>query len=314
MGWEKTAPPAKIGKPMSEEDNYQIILEKMEEKSQPDAALFLSGCFSLPPGSTRGIAASGPIVLLSGMSKWQAESILSELNASIPEGVVLRLAAENVPGKYSRLQWPRPPRIYGRDLGEFADRQECVDTTCPLCGGALRIAGNGVAARLLAGECSRRGISERQTLSPSDKDPLFSGIKPLATADTNFASLRSLEAGDTGFWMDYHDADVPEPGDKPAAERSPGSESTARKSTNKTTAGLAAFMKPGVFAVVVGRTKDPQAVKMVSEIMGVSEDEARDKCMSLGLCVVKGVALDEAQKLLARFHNLRARARIVRPA
>jgi ribosomal protein L7/L12 len=72
-------------------------------------------------------------------------------------------------------------------------------------------------------------------------------------------------------------------------------------------------MKPGAFAVVVGRTRDNQAVKMISEIMGISEREARDRCMHLGICVARDISLDEAQNLLSRFKSLGAKARIVKP-
>ncbi len=302
---------------MPDQEKYQIVLEKVPYERQPEAALFLSGSFSLPPASTRGIVASGPITLLSGLTKAQAEAVIEELKAGMPEGVELRLAAENDPGKYSRLQWPRPPRIYGRDLSDFISQQNTQDIHCPLCGGHLRITNDdtGVRAVTATDSARRGGMTTRRILTASDKDPLFSGVKPLATADTNYASLRSLEAGDTGFWMDYsnseHDTSPPH---EPPAARTPGKESsTGKKGTNRNAAGLSAFMKPGGFALVVSRTKDPQAVKMISEIMGISQDEARDKCLNLGLCVAKDIALDEAQNLLARFRNLGAKARIVRP-
>lgn len=89
---------------------------------------------------------------------------------------------------------------------------------------------------------------------------------------------------------------------------------TSHSKRARPAAGLAAFMKPGVFSVVVSRSRDPQVVKMIAEIMGVPEAEARDKCLCPALSPVRGISLDEAQSLLARFRNLGAKARIVRPA
>ncbi len=300
---------------MADKESYQIILEKVPYERQPEAALFLSGCFSLPPGSTRGIVASGPIILLSDLAKTQGEAVLEELASSLPEGMTLRLADEKDSAKVSRLQWPRQPRIYGRELSEFENRQESHDMSCPLCGGLLRITRDASGMKAApAGVGEQKTGGSRRLLSASDKDPLFSGVKPLVSADSNYASLRSLEAGDTGFWMDYGGQGDQQPPAPPPA-RSPGRETEMKKGagTSRTSAGLASFMKPGGFSVVVSRTKDAQVVKMISEIMGIGEDEARDKCLGLGLCVAKNISLDEAQNLLARFRNLRAKARIVRP-
>ena len=72
-------------------------------------------------------------------------------------------------------------------------------------------------------------------------------------------------------------------------------------------------MTPGAFSLVVSRTKGPQAVKIIAEILGVSETEAREKCLGLGLCVARDISLDEAQNLLTRFRSLGAKARIVKP-
>ena len=81
----------------------------------------------------------------------------------------------------------------------------------------------------------------------------------------------------------------------------------------KRASGLAAFMKPGPFALLLARTRDVQAIKMTAEIMGISESEARDRCLELGLCVAKGIGLEEARTLMTRYRGVGARARIARP-
>lgn len=296
-------------------DTYQIILEKVPYERQPDTALYLSGCFSLPPASTRGIAASGPIVLITDLTREQGESILAELEVSLPEGVDLTLVRSDEETKVSRLQWPRPPRVYGRDLTEFLVKTESHMINCPHCGGKVRVTQNAegkVTASIPANSEPGR-VSSRRLPPADDGDVLFSGVKPIASAAANFVSLKSLEAGDTGFWLDYsHNvfSPAPPPHDGPKQEKAGES---AKKGTARSSAGLAAFMKPGVFALVVGRTKDPQVVKMIADIMGIDKDEAEIKCLKLGLCVARGISLDEAQNLLVRFKSLGAKARIVKP-
>ncbi|MDR2392338.1 MAG: hypothetical protein LBE84_11760 [Planctomycetota bacterium] len=78
--------------------------------------------------------------------------------------------------------------------------------------------------------------------------------------------------------------------------------------------GRFAFMKRGAFAVMLGRTKDVQVIRIVSEIMGIPENEAREKCQTPGLCVAKDISLAEAQSLLARFKNIGVKVRIAKPA
>ncbi len=309
---------------------YQLILDKVPEEKQPDTALFLSGCFSLPPASTRGIAAAGPIALVSDLKKSQAEAILAELRPSLPEGVGIRVAAEEEGSRISRLQWPRPPKIYGSPLEDVAParRGGPHEIKCPFCGGAISLTDDfGIAAT----EKRRDDTSFRAAPLP-DRDPLFSGVKPLAADTGKFASIRSLQAGDTGFWMDHaHSAFAPPPRaeqERPGSGtgsgtgaatgtghgRGRGETSAAKKTGGRPAAGLAAFMKPGAFAVVVSRTRDVGTVKMIAEIMGLSEGEARERGLNLGLCVARDIALDEAQNLLTRFRNLGAKARIVKPS
>lgn len=305
---------------MAATDKYQLILEKVPEEKQPETALFLSGCFSLPRASTRGIAASGPIAILSELTKGQAETILAELRSSLPAEVDIAVAVEGERSRVSRLQWPRPPRIYGSLVEEFGGDEEAPqEIKCPICGGNIRIIQNDKGLTAVIGGDRRRGDTAlRPAPSPAaDKDPLFSGVKPLATGTGNYASIRSLQAGDTGFWMDHtHNAFAPPPEEPAQSGTRHGGAGTsgAKKSGGKPTAGLAAFMKPGMFAVVVGRTKDAPTVKMIAEIMGISESEARDKSLNLGLCVARDISLDEAQNLLTRFRNLGAKARIVKPS
>jgi ribosomal protein L7/L12 len=306
-------------------DKYQIILEKVPEEKQPETALFLSGCFSLPRASTRGIAASGPIAILSDLQKGQAEAILAELRTSLPEGVEIVAAAQGERARVSRLQWPHPPKVYGSAIDEFAlQEEEPHDIKCPICGGNIRITQDerGMTAAI-AGERRRGDTVFRSAPVPApetDKDPVFAGVKPLAAGTGNYASIRSLQAGDTGWWKDHiHGAFVPPPEEPPPSASGTrhgrgGTSGGAKKSGGKSSAGLAAFMKPGTFAVIVGRTKDAATVKMIAEIMGVGESDARDKCLDLGLCVARDISLDEAQTLLTRFRNLGAKARIVKPS
>ncbi len=213
-----------------------------------------------------------------------------------------------------RLHWPTPPRIYGRNLSDFAAVPSSHDLHCPVCGGLIHVyMENGAMRAGVAG--SRKRSSTRRIKPANDRDPLFSGIKPLDTADSGRVARSALDAGDTGFWGSCNQQDIEPPPrpEAPPAKDGSGETTADRKSTGKTSAGLSSFMKQGVFAVVIGRTRDPQAVKMIAEIMGVDEDEAQNRSLSLGLCVARDISLDEAQNLAARFRNLGARARIVKP-
>lgn len=304
--------------PEKPENRYVLVMEKVPDDRQPETALFLSRCFSLPPPSARNIAASGPIALLADLSGPHAEAVLAELKTALPPDVVMRVAESSASLRISRLQWPRPPRIYGRAVNDFVTTGDTQAIACPLCGGQLRIVkdGDGVKA-VSAGGDRKKEVGESKRTLPNDDDPLFSGIKPLAAGSGNYASIRSLQAGDTGFWMDHsHFAYSTQPqSDSQAGERheDPGT-TTVKRTTVRNAGGQAAFMKPGAFAVVASRTKDTATVRMIAEIMGIPETEARERSLALGLCVARDISLNEAQSLLARFKKLGSRARIVKPS
>lgn len=298
-------------------DNYQLVLEKVPEEKQLETALFLSGCFSLQPSRTKKIAAAGPIAILSGLQKRQAEAILAELKAGLPAGVAIDIALEVGNANISGLQWPRPPRVYGSRLEDYLHAGEAHDIRCPHCGGSIRVTqeANGFGAAPVGG--GKKHPEDTAFLPAPGGSPVFSGFRPLVQGSGRLPSIQSLQAGDTGFWPVYSG----EPPSPPAAAGPPDTEAGRtgggthdRKGAAKPATGLAAFMKPGAFAVVVKRTRDSQTIKMIADIMGIGETEARDLCLNLSLCVARGISLDEAQSLLARLQTLGAKARIVRPS
>ena len=299
---------------MTDTDKHQIILDPVTEEKQPAVALFLSGCFSLPPASTRRIAAAGPIAILSDLELGQAKSILADLTSSMPEGLTLRVAQEEDASDAGRLEWPRQPKIFGKPVEEFRQPDMWLEATCPACGKPLAVhkePNDELTVKLLKKNSTTAIMRSNPESEESDKDPLFSGIKPLVTNSAAFAAMRSLQAGDTGFWGDARtiysmdDETPPEPGNE--------TPETSTSAASKSSSGLAAYLTPGVFAVVIARTKDASVVKNVAEIMGISENTAREKCLSLSLCVARGISLDEARTLLARFKTLGAKARIAKP-
>ncbi|MDR1612666.1 MAG: hypothetical protein LBT97_07765 [Planctomycetota bacterium] len=315
---------------MADGELYEIILETVDGERRSAAALFLSGCFSLPPAATRRIVAAAPLALLSGLAERQAAGMLKELSAALPDGVRLRVAKEGVSTDAGKLEWPTPPKIHGRDLGDFGRLPEHSVTACPACGRLLKVTfdpdgGLGIG---LSGMPGKTVMIPNPASVASDKDPLFSGFKPLVEGAADLASLRSLQAGDSGFWIEARQNFFPQSASGTQADRGDatagaGTETGIRDKRGESaaepaaapagTGGLAAFMKQGLYAVVLSRTRDPQTVKMLSDVMGIDEGEARELASSRSLCVAKSIALDEARTLVARFRSLGANARIVKP-
>ncbi|MDR0362155.1 MAG: hypothetical protein LBJ46_05655 [Planctomycetota bacterium] len=309
---------------MGDGGQYEIVLEEVDAEYQPAAALYLSGAFSLPPASTRRIAAATPLAILPGLSEPQASAVLKELSGSLPDGVRLRVAMAGATSDIGKLDWPTPPKIYGRDLEEFNRAPEHSITACPSCGRLLKVTydpGGGIRIGL-QGTAGKTVMIPNPASVASDKDPLFSGFKPIAEGVGDLASLRSLQAGDSSFWMEARQNFFPAAGPEPVREpHGRALQPDAAKSTHRDGSGFAssrhnglvAFMKQGLYSVVLSRTRDPQAVKMLSDIVGLDESEVRDLAGSRSLCVARNIALDEAQTLLARFRSLGANARIVKP-
>ncbi len=293
------------------------MLDPVPEELEQAVALFLSGCFSLPPASTKRIAASAPIAILSDLDGFQAETVLTELQASLPEGITLRAVKEGDDQDASSLAWPKPPQIFGRSLDEYKLQVSEDESPCPCCGKMLKITKGPDGNVVLKYPMKNRSGSHTVMIpnpeaEDADKDPLFSGFKPLASDSVGFAAFKSLKAGDTGFWGETSRHLVaapfespPEPEKKPSARES--------NSTGKTTTGLAAYMKPGVFAVILSRSKDPLVVQKVAETMGITEAEAREKCLQLSLCVAQDISLDDAKTLAGTLKSLGGRVRIAKP-
>lgn len=325
--------------PESASDSYQLILEKVPEDKRPDTALFLSGCFSISPAKTKGIAEAAPIALLTDLTRNQAEAVLAEFVPSLPEGVsvAVRTDAEARASRVSHLGWPRPPKIYGipvEDIAVVKPPDESGEITCPFCGETIRLPGSGI------GKSGNTAVIRREPAhpdAPDATDPIFGDIKPLPPGTGKMPA--AIRPEDT-VWGNIPDEKIVftpsvAPEREPVYAPSPGASgtgsgsgtgtgtgtgygrggtSTTKKSGSRPAAGLAAFMKPGAFAIVVGRTRDNGAVKMIAEIMGIGEGEARERGLSLSLCIARDIALDEAQTLLTRFRNLGAKARIVKPS
>lgn len=302
---------------MSEIESYQIVLDPVAEELQQAVALFLSGCFSLPPASTRRIAASAPIAILSDLDGFQAETVLTELEASLPDGASIRVVKEGDDQNASSLAWPKPPQIFGRPLDDFKLSVSEDEVPCPCCGKMLKIT-KGPDGGIILKHPKEKKTSNNTVMIPNpdsedaDKDPLFSGFKPLSSDSVGFAAFKSLKAGDTGFWGETRSHLVPEPYEPPPEpEKKPSAKGS--NPTGKTTTGLAAYMKPGVFAVILSRSKDPFVVQKVAETMGISEAEAREKCLQLSLCVARDISLDDAKTLGGTLKSLGGRVRIAKP-
>jgi hypothetical protein len=256
-----------------------IVLEAVPDAFRKEAAGFLAGCFSLSPSVAMNIAASSPIAVLSGLSAACAAAILAEIGPAVPGGVSLRIGEDGDDGGLSQLQWPRPPHVFGRKLSEFADPAKSREADCPLCGGRIRLVEKGDDFRLEASGAEEKNGQSAYALIGED------GGRPAAETERLPYRYAGRREGDGAL-------------SKPAGAPS----------------GLAAYMKPGAFAVVVGKTREVQAIKLAAETMGLTQEEAWDSCQELGLCVVEGVSLAEAKSLKARFSNLGVRVRIARPS
>lgn len=249
-------------------DKVHIVAEAVAADRMADATRFLAECFSLPPASARSIAAGAPIVLLAGLSTALAAPVLRELQANAPEGVAFRVADGDTQDDLPQLQWPKPPRLYGRTPAELARRDSVRD---------------------------EKHIQAPPAVQPVA--PLWTGIRPVAEARAPTSEHFVVPATLPGM----------------SSDDAPVSQAEAKRTSCRIAPSLSQFMRHGSFSVIIGRTKDPHAVKMVADIMGLEEEAARRQCMRLGLCVARNISLDEARTLTERFHHLGLKARIAHP-
>ena len=299
-------------------NTYNIVIGHMPLEIQAEVALALSASMLLPGNAAQRIVANAPIAILSDLSRLQAESIKTELLKSMPPGTDLVVAPDKSEEKISRLEWPQPPRINEKSLTDFLRINFDHDLICPNCQEKLYLkTDDDKGLSLVKVECdlSQAPTSDFDKADDrlgADDDPLFAGLVDFGPI-ADLKAVQALNAGDTGFWMGFDSRNLP------AAESnrmtfSEVEEKASASGTIRGASGLTTFMRPGPYAVVINGSQDIDVIRFTADLLGISENEAREKCLKHSLCVAKNIAREEAQSLLARLRSLKAEARIFRPS
>lgn len=302
---------------MEQDERFLVVLDPVPAEALDTVAGALATAMTLPVNMAKRIVSSCPIALLTRLRRGRAERLRNVLASAFAGNASVRVAPDQPDSLTSRLEWPLPPSIAGLRIDEYPeDDLNLGKLACPSCGIGLDYLENGAGGHpeLRVATTDNETIpipvvgggGDTTLLPSSDLDPLFSGLKPLDST-ANLQAVKDLRAGKTGFWkIDWGDRLSPVT-DQPPMSRENGHASTTRS-------GLAAYLPGGPFAVIINRSTDINVARLVAEVGGLPEDEAREKCLQPIFCVARDIAKAEAQTLLTRFEALHAKGRIVRPS
>jgi ribosomal protein L7/L12 len=322
---------------------YSLILRACPEGSRDPVAQLLGRAFSLKDSTCVSIASSTPIVLLTDLSKDEAAALGLVLVGLEHKGATVEITHQDV-SELPKIDWPKRPMVFKRDIGEFAADFAALSLTAP---GANR---SYTLQELLlvrldpqtrpSGQAARpstefKGASlpevtpfSNQVLSAPTPTPVPAHTPaPRASAPAAAASSGDTDAAarlnelfpeeDSGFMPNNDDITsildrlLP---DEEQGKAQPGSGPVGQGSGSGRMPVAAA---PSGFSVFLAKIADEarraKAVPLIAELSGLSNEEADALSKKVIIPVAKGVTKEEAEAAKQRFAKIGILARVKGP-
>jgi len=197
---------------------YTLVLRACSVEGRPHVSQFLGKAFSLKESTCATIAASAPIALLADLSEEQAavcQVLLAGLHHAGVTFEYLSDAAADLP----KIDWPRLPPIFKRDLDDHVSDYGGMALACPDCSGAHSLLALMVHRLGSRGPGSTTSVYAPQAATASNHEiGATTGARPATTAAREFKGAHLPEI--TPFSTPI----LPSggmPGTRPAARREP---------------------------------------------------------------------------------------------
>jgi ribosomal protein L7/L12 len=317
---------------------YSLILRACPEDSRDAVAQLLGRAFSLKDSTCVSIASSTPIVLLTGLSKDEAAALGLVLVGLEQRGAHIELAHDDV-SELPKIDWPKRPMIFKREIGEFAGDFTALSLSVPGSNKAYtllellsvrldpqsRPSGHAVRS---AGEFKGSQLPEvtpfsNQVLSPSTSVPAGAAApRPPAAAsgDSNDAVSRLNELfpeEDSGFMPNNDDItsildrllpDEEQGNAKTGSGPVGHGSSSGRLAVPGTPVGFSVFL-----AKIADEPKRAKAIPIIAELGKISSEEAEALSKKVIIPVVRGASKEEAEAAKQRFAKIGILARVKGP-
>jgi ribosomal protein L7/L12 len=320
---------------------YSLILRACPEGSRDPVAQLLGRAFSLKDSTCVSIASSTPIVLLTDLNKDEAAALGLVMVGLEQKGATVEITHQDV-SELPKIDWPKRPLVFKRDIGEFAADFAALSLTIPGSNRSYTLQ-ELLMVRLdpqtrPSGQATRpstefKGANlpevtpfSNQALSAPTPTPVPAHTPapraPTPTAgggDSDAASrLNELFPEEDGGFMPNNDditsiLDRLLP-DEEQGKAQPGSGPVGQGSSSGRMATVAASGGFSVFlAKIADEARRAKAVPLLAELAGLSNDEAEALSKKVIIPVVKGVTKDEAEAAKQRFAKIGILARVKGP-
>lgn len=322
---------------------YSLILRACPEGSRDPVAQLLGRAFSLKDSTCVSIASSTPIVLLTDLSKDEAAALGLVMVGLEQKGATVEITHQDV-SELPKIDWPKRPMVFKRDIGEFAADFAALSLTVPGANRSYTLQEllmvrldpqtrpSGQSARPST-EFKGANLPEvtpfsNQVLSSPTPTPVPAHTPaPRAPASTTgggdgdaVSRLNELFPEEDGGFMPNNDditsiLDRLLP-DEEQGKAQPGSGPVGHGSSSGRMAAVPAGAGGG-FSVFLAKIADEarraKAVPLLAELSGLSNEEADALSKKVIIPVVKGVTKDEAEAAKQRFAKIGILARVKGP-
>jgi hypothetical protein len=322
--------------------SYSYILREVPVPARPAVAQLLGRLFNLKDTTCANIAESAPIVLLTDLEQDEAAVLVVVLRCLARAGALTQMV-EGYPDDLSKIDWPRRPQIFRRDLSDYITDFQFIPPGSPssllaLCGGALPGAAPVSTPAVPANTPGTREFKKMalpeitpfggaSILPPPPSTPVTrSQQRP--TTDRVMASPNAMSEAssrlDELFPEDESSGFVPNNQDITSIlnkllpdEDSPSvasaSSSGRRAAVNTPSGGSGAIGHAVFLAKIADEGRRQKAIPLIAELAKISTEDADALSKKVIIPVLKGATKDEAEAAKVLFAKIGILARVKGP-
>jgi hypothetical protein len=302
--------------------DHHLILRSVPEAVRPQVAGLLGRAFSLKEATCAAVAGSAPILLLPDLTADEAVAVAFALGPLVRQGARLEVVTAP-PADVQKIDWPRRPQIFKRDIAELVQDLELVvelggqqASLKDLIGPRLEALGGRVATTASV----TRGATPNQPfrgIQLPEITPFSNPVLPPAASgggaggDDAVSRLNELFPDDGGFAPSSSDISsildriLPEEGHPPAAS---GGTSGSGRIPAPAAGGWSLFLPK--FADDARRQK---AVPLIAEHGRMSAEDAEALSRKMIIPVVKGATQADAEAARQAFARIGVVAKLKGP-
>ena len=314
---------------------YHLVLRAVPAAAQQAVAGLLARAFSLKDANCTAIAASAPILLLNDLDEAEVIATCFALSPLERAGATID-AITQVPEEIGRIDWPRRPQIFRRDMGELVADLETVvaigETRLSLrelIGPQLRALGGRIAPSPATTRLANSARAQFNGIQLPEITPFSTPVLPPgpsgAPADDGLSRLNELFPDDSALTAPSKD-DISSLLDKilpdeapaaaPAAVPTPSTPLHAQRLGQTATANSMSPVGQG-WSLFLPKFADDarrqKAVPLIAEHGRMTPEDADSLSRKMIIPVIKGGTQAEAESARQAFAKIGVVAKIKAP-